>query len=549
MNKNIFRHALEKIRPRWLRKLLIGSISQAVSQMETPQLRELRQFAEPNFDADHYFEQNPDVQKSGSDALTHWLRHGIWEGRAGPSSLEFVNGRVLEACHGWRNFDIDGRLLSLRVRPDRSKVLQQIMEQAHFEPAVLAAGANAIKNLRTYRGDDLLSRDGINVTGLYDGLPSQVGVLVATPMLVAGGAEKYMVDLVNALAAEGHGPIVVLVTDQTREAAQGWEQLTILAGLKGHIVKFWSDGVRENWGTVDHFARFVQSLRPAMLIVNNSRLGLEAVTRFGRGLSQATKLFCNYFSISPQGVGAPWASRFTTLTCVHATSLTDNEVMQQRLCELTAAIPGTKVAMVPPLAPVVGRDLFHKRLATRHGSLHSGRQRRWVWVSRVEPAKGTEIVRQIALKLPNDHFDIYGPVEPHAPGSINLDAPNIHLQGLLKNVNAADFSTYAGFLFTSLFEGMPNVVLEMAQHAIPMVLADVGGLRHTFDAGSALIVGHAADDEATAARFVDALEQIAGMSSSDVENMVLRAYECVESRHGAAAHRTAVHALLETGEE
>jgi glycosyltransferase involved in cell wall biosynthesis len=531
--------------PNRLRLILQGAVSQAVDPISAAQHKALCAFVQPHFDGALYLERNPDVRQAKLEPLTHWLNHGLWEGRSGPSSLELVVDLEQDVAYGWRHFVIGERHISARVKPDRSAVLRQIMEQASFEPTVLAAGALAINNLRTYRGDDLIARDGIKVSVLYDGLPEKVGVLVATPMLVAGGAEKYVVDWVNALAAMGYGPVVVVVTEQTRQQAEGWEQLKILEPLEKHFVKFWSDSVGAGHGTSDHFARFAQSLRPTVLIVNNSRLALDAIVRFGRGLSQHTRLYCTYFSCSPMGLGGAFGARFPTLTCPYAVSVTDNEVMQKTLEEMTGAIPETRVALLPPLAPVLQQELFDSRIASRRDRSKGANQRRWLWLSRVEPAKGTDILRRIALLMPSDHFDVFGPLEPHTRCDEELRLPNVRLKGLVKDVTAADFTAYDGFVFTSLFEGMPNVILEMAQHAIPLVLADVGGLSHTFTDESVLFVRHDEEAQITAERFVTALEQLSATSAEQIERMVCHAYERVKARHGADAHRAAVRALLE----
>lgn len=505
-----------------------------------------QQFIKPHFNGPAYLSRYSDVRRAGVDPLDHWLRFGVWEGRTGTASLDIVLDKGLEAEFGWQVFRPCGRLLSVRPKPDRRAVLDQILAQANFEPTVLAAGGLALAGLRTYRGDDLLARDGISVDRLYRNLPERVDVLVATPMLVAGGAEKYVADLLAALAEQGAGSIVVVVTEQTRKAAVGWERLEILAPLRGHTVLFWRDAYAPGQGgTPDHFARFAQSLRPSLLVVNNARIALDAVVRYGRGLSNGSCLCCTYFSISPMGLGAPYGARFPTWTSSHAISLTDNEVMHARLTEMTGALPEARVALVPPLAPVVTQQAFDALLQARRISLDPRRpSRRWVWVSRVEPAKGTEILELLARGRPQDQFDVYGPVEPHVRDQIGLDLPNVRLLGLITDVSAADFTRYDGFLFTSLFEGMPNVVLEMAQHAIPLVLADVGGLSFTFGDAGALLVRHGEDARSSATRFSDALDRVAAMSPDALERLVRHAYEQVVARHSKAAHRAAVRAAF-----
>lgn len=543
--KPIYR-LVKRLTPCSLRAIFRRAFSQVSALPECKQTKTLREFVQPYFDATGYLRANEDVRRSGVDPLKHWLRHGVWEGRSGPPALEVVVDLVLDEANGWRKFSIGERCIFIRAKSDKSVILNQITEQFKFDPTVLAAGAHAIKNLRNIRGDDILAREGINLSVLYEGLPDTVGVLVATPMLVAGGAEKYVADLVNALDELGHGPVVIVVTEQTLQEANGWNQLKILAPLQRHFVKFWADAVRPDCRRADHFACFAQSLHPRFIIANNSLVALDAIAKFGRGLSQHSHIYCSYFSLSPFGLGAPYSARHSILTCQHAKSITDNEVMHAKLLDMTGAIPGSQVAIIPPLAQVPTRDLFNKRLTTRSIHRAPDRQRRWAWVSRVEPAKGTQILQKIALMLSDDKFDVFGPLAPNSLLDNELKADNIELRGLINDVAAADFTAYDGFLFTSHFEGMPNVVLEMAQHAIPLVLADVGGLSHTFTGESALFVKHADDIQTTVDRFVAALERLASMPTEDIERMVSYAYERVEARHGLVAYRTAVRALFET---
>ncbi|TCG02824.1 hypothetical protein BZM27_52990, partial [Paraburkholderia steynii] len=69
-----------------------------------------------------------------------------------------------------------------------------------------------------------------------------------------------------------------------------------------------------------------------------------------------------------------------------------------------------------------------------------------------------------------DTFHLFGPIQEDLK-DLGLDLPNIHHEGILPSVAAADFGAYDGFVFTRMFEGMPNIVLEMSQHAIPLILA------------------------------------------------------------------------------
>ena len=114
----------------------------------------------------------------------------------------------------------------------------------------------------------------------------------------------------------------------------------------------------------------------------------------------------------------------------------------------------------------------------------------------------------------------------------------------MHDVAATDFTDYDGFIFTSLFEGMPNVVLEMSQHAIPMVLADVGDLRMTFSDSAVLFVRHGISVGDTAVNFGCALDRIAVMTAEEITTMVEAARDQALMRHSPTVHARGVAQLF-----
>ena len=127
---------------------------------------------------------------------------------------------------------------------------------------------------------------------------------------------------------------------------------------------------------------------------------------------------------------------------------------------------------------------------------------------------------------------------------MSLSLPNITYRGVLTDISVADFTEYDGFVFTSLSEGMPNIVLEMSQHAIPMVLADVGGLRDTFDDRAALFVPLIDDIEQSASYFKRALDRVANLSPLESRTMVESARIQAIKKHSPSVYLKNVTALV-----
>jgi glycosyltransferase involved in cell wall biosynthesis len=229
-------------------------------------------------------------------------------------------------------------------------------------------------------------------------------------------------------------------------------------------------------------------------------------------------------------------------TLPHAVALTDNVPMQNALERLFGGLPGPGIALLPPRIAPASETQFAARLAARAARAVPSAGR-WAWVSRVAPPKGTEILAALARRRPADTFDPFGPLE--APlGALGLDLPNIRYHGTLTDVAAADFSAHDAFLFTSLFAGTPSAVLGMSQHAIPLVLADVGGLRDTLGDDAAIFVPHQGTPEDTAAAFDAALSRLRAMPAEQMEAMLSAARAQVLAHHGPDVHSRAVAALF-----
>lgn len=281
-------------------------------------------------------------------------------------------------------------------------------------------------------------------------------------------------------------------------------------------------------------ARILNALRPNHILINNSRIGLDAVANFGRGLSQYSHIYCTYFSLSH--LGASYAARFPYKTLPYSTALTDNSLMESTLHRMWNGMTEKHVAVLPPRIDVSTQERFDERLRNRIIHNRTRSVMKWVWVGRIEKFKGTDILGKLATTRSNDAFYLFGPAQEPLH-QLGLTLPNIAHSGILDDVLSADFSEFNGFIFTSLFEGMPNTVLEMSQHAIPMILADVGGLRDTFDDSSVIFVEHATSGvEDTAKLFSAALDRLLMMPAAKIEEMVKAAFTQVALRHSPEAY-------------
>jgi hypothetical protein len=481
-----------------------------------------------------YLTANPDVAAHGVDSVTHWLTRGFREQRAPSPGVAVRVGMLAEHAPpgtGWIRMACRGEQVAIRIRPLSRSVIDQIGSQLRHDPGAAAVGRRAIAGLRQFEACDLLDRDSLDCGALFTGITARPDAVIVLPWLVTGGAEKYAADIAAALMSMGCH-VLVIVTEHTAAQDAGWRERAILAPLHMADVVHWKTVhvASEEQGT--RFSRFLNGIRPRDVFVFNSRLGYETVARYGRPLSTFARLHCGYFSLGlPDAEGVTYGRIFPRRTCLHATTLTDNEPTRVALDALYGTVPGPGTRVLPPCVRQASLAEFESRLARRVGRPRAAGTR-WAWVSRVEPYKGTAILGRLAALRPQDRFDVYGPLST-APADLGLEAPNIICHGVIPDVLAADFTTYDGFVFTSLFEGMPNVVLEMSQHGLPMVLADVGGLRDTFTDTDVHFVPQCSDPEAQALAFAEALSRVAMLPEAEHIARARRTRSAVARRHSS----------------
>ena len=113
-----------------------------------------------------------------------------------------------------------------------------------------------------------------------------------------------------------------------------------------------------------------------------------------------------------------------------------------------------------------------------------------LWASRVSRAKFPEILPCIARLLPDCDIHAYGAREfgyrfpaakellfPHADlGDRIAKAPNVYWHGPYKSFGLLPVERFDAMLYTSLYDGLPNVLLEAGAHDVPIVAPLVGGI-------------------------------------------------------------------------
>lgn len=514
---------------------------------------EFLSFIEKHFAGEWYLSTNPDLAIAKLDPWQHWIDHGIWEKRkpAPWIEIQFNGDRRPENSHFARHFTYQGKPLTVRtLDPD---ILRQILDQGALEPAVLSPGSLALAALRQIDAPDLLPRYGIDTTALFAPFKENPKYVFIMNRVGVGGSEKYLSDIVGVLLENGERSIAIIVTDQYERDAGDWRSLSILQPLAARDILFWPDAcgwyrsydASAAYDSSGVLARFLNALRPQHIFVANCRLGFDAIARFGRGLSHFASIYCAYYCLGNRALGAPYALRFPAQTAPYAISVTDNKPVADILKQHYGPLHEKGIRILNLRLKAVDAEEFSKRLRARKKRFAmTSRKNRWVWISRLNSyQKKTRALAELARIRRIDQFDIYGPVESPLEEQ-GLVAPNIKYCGVLTDVIAADLSEYDAFIFTSSFEGMPNIVIEMTNHAIPMILSKVGGLGDTFDETAVSFVEPDENAIEMAKAFSGKMDFVRALAPDKLENRIKKMQEQVLRVHHAEIYKKDVLQLF-----
>ena len=131
-----------------------------------------------------------------------------------------------------------------------------------------------------------------------------------------------------------------------------------------------------------------------------------------------------------------------------------------------------------------------------------------LWASRLDDEKLPEVVAEIARQLPGTTFHVWGSrtVDGGGVPKCLVGISNIKLMGRYGSFgDILRTYRYRGFMFTSRWEGMPNVLLEAAAARLPIIAPDVGGIRELITDG---VTGYLIPSALDVAEYVGSVRKV-----------------------------------------
>jgi len=219
-------------------------------------------------------------------------------------------------------------------------------------------------------------------------------------------------------------------------------------------------------------ARLLIQLAPSRVHIINSHTAWRTVERYGKAIRQSSRIFSSLYcdELSPEGRSEGLAQHYLP-TCHRWLDavITDNSASPRDWCETLGADPALfHVVHFPapdmPSAP------------NRQDSVAAGK--RLLWASRLERQKRPDFLISLAKSMPDFHWDVHGSAlrgnDPYLKQLGRMR--NVSLHGSYERFSDIVSSGHLAYVYTTRWDGLPNVLLEAASCGVAIVAPNVGGI-------------------------------------------------------------------------
>ncbi|OON89450.1 glycosyltransferase [Pyramidobacter sp. C12-8] len=360
---------------------------------------------------------------------------------------------------------------------------------------------------------------------LYNPIKGQrYDAVYLVPWLVPGGADLMTINFANTLAGQGKKVLVI----STLPCPSPWRN-QLAEGVDFVDLGNAADGFF-NEDKKLLLARILLQLQPKAVHCMLSQLGYETFIDYAAALRQYMKLYAAFYCDEKRkdGSDAGYVPLFlmAILPIVSGIS-TDNTVMPR----LWHRKYGAPLAL---FSTVYGRMDF----APSDGENPFCSGKSVLWAGRFCQQKRPELLLEIVKKMPETHFFVYG--EPYAEEDRHLyssfkSLPNVTLGGKYSGFVSLPVKECFCFLYTSAYDGLPNVLLEAAAAGLPTIAPDIGGISDFINDQTGWLVGQ----DASADDYARAMEEM--RSAPELRRTkVLAAQNLLHVRHNETAFKNSI---------
>lgn len=448
----------------------------------------------PYFGPRQYLSRYPKAADDPAGPLHHYLS----EGRAkGQITAQFDRFEELAAMLGLTPLAVQTALqdrhADLVERLEYGTLGDMVARAAAFEPLVAATWPHVRQvGLPPFQGNVIVDR----TVAVY-ALAQAAQMRGARRIIVVnrarwGGARRMEGHIAHALAATGSAEDVMLIsTDKQGALPPG----RLPEGVR-HVDFAALVGNLEGDEAQRVLVQFLRSLSPEVVFNINSGLLWQALVPYGRALRASTRLigclFCNEQTPLGHPAGYPLSQVYRHFELLQAI-VTDSHALADEL-RGRHMLPPEMACKIQVLSAPVDATLPQVAPAKK-----TGLRPQVFWAGRFDAQKRVDLVYAIARARPDIDIRMWGAPVMGQMSALPARPHNVMHEGTYAHFSDLPLDEADVWLYTSAWDGVPSMVLEVAMTGLPIVGSNVGGTAEVLQPDLAEAIPPHADADAYSA--------------------------------------------------
>ncbi|WP_281701155.1 glycosyltransferase [Acetobacter malorum] len=364
------------------------------------------------------------------------------------------------------------------------------------------------------------------------------------PFLSKGGGEKYVLNFIETAIKGGNRSCLLILGQQLCHSKERYQSPEGLDVLDLHEILDEHEAVRIPELAIRVIENFAPDARVFMKLCPFCESVMKVYAEFFKTRQLVYFYFCSaYYIMDGVIYGDGGEYRFLSNYRNYIDYVISDHALNLKQLEYRIpAYQGRTEALYTYSQPV------------SHPLQHNDGPRRLIWASRLDAQKRPDLLHKISVALQAENIAtkiyVYGsPVLDHFEPEYFDDCPNVVYKGGFSGLGSIPFTNKDAFLYTSLFDGLPNVLLEAAQMQIPIITIDVGGVPELIQEKSGFLVHNCADDVELVARYVTKIKEFLSASEAEIQKKVDCLHQHFEQQHAQSIYNVRVAAVYARLEE
>ena len=494
-----------------------------------------------SFNISTYLKLNPDVRNANINPFIHYILYGHNEGRktkedyySSPDYIEDDNKAVTHLNSPNNKTTLNTEAFNY----NKENIINDLLKKAsEIEPQIAI----------DYFSKGIVS-DIYNVPRtLFAKIFKEVILSIKTkpdyifllPQLKKGGADWVACVHINFLLEKKY-KVLIINTQGNEDDAKSW--------IKGEA-QFISLSKYLTRLDSHEYLLLLQTLcvqlKPKVIHNINSFHGWEMFKVLGKQLSSQSKLcavaFCHDYNSNKISVGylvKYLKQQYEMLDIV----FTDNlEVLHNLKTEfgLTKAALSKFSCIYYPSRDLKNKNGFYLKRDLSEFIKNSSSYK-FLWAGRICDQKRPDLLFNIAMSNPNIEFVVYGYLyQSNAYYKKLIKCSNISFKGSYESFDEILDMSYIGLLYTSSWDGLPNVLIEACTAGMPVIASSVGGIKELINENT----GYLIKDIESIKDYSNAIKDIIS-NPEKASTLAKNAYDLISTRH---SNENLEQALIKSG--